>query len=412
MRDNRGDERGRSAPLIGLYGGVTLFAVGEQALHVVVPPYLSQVHGLGEAAIGLVVAVFGLAALTMRLPVGALFRYRRTVPLLLVGGGMVTMAFALVPFVASAGAFGALMAVDGMGWALVTSTQLTSLVGARSSRMPLTVAMAWFSGAQGVGNTIGGVTGGFLADQLGFRGAFLVLAAIPALATVLTVAGFVLLGSITPSVTVAPGSEKHDRPARALAVLKAMPAVVWGAVLLMFYINFVNGFVNTFHPILALAAGLTLTQIGGLASCRSLASSVVRIGSGVIFWKTRRRLNLTMPLALLSAAAMFAIPSVRSSFLWQVPLFALIGLSRGLIRITGSSDAFGGVEQDERQHGFTSALLNAGLDAGKVAGPVLGGMVAAGVGIAAAFRVVPLVLVGVYLALMLLSRRARLVANP
>jgi hypothetical protein len=90
----------------------------------------------------------------------------------------------------------------------------------------------------------------------------------------------------------------------------------------------------------------------------------------------------------------------------QIPLFALAGLSRGLLRVTGSADAFDAVGADDRRHGLVSALLYGGLDLGKIVLPVVGGAVAGVWSIATMFRVVPLALLLLYLALALPARRA------
>jgi hypothetical protein len=100
------------------------------------------------------------------------------------------------------------------------------------------------------------------------------------------------------------------------------------------------------------------------------------------------------------------IPSVIGSFLLQVPLFLLAGGTRGLLRGTGSADAFDSVGDDERLHGLTSALLYGGLDLGKIVLPFVGGAVAGLWGIAAMFRIVPAALLLLYLALAIPARRA------
>ena len=81
-------------------------------------------------------------------------------------------------------------------------------------------------------------------------------------------------------------------------------------------------------------------------------------------------------------------------------------MSRGLLRVTGSADAFEGSGEDERRHGVTAALLYGGLDLGKIAGPVIGGVVAGAFGIATMFRVVPLGFLVLYLVLAIPARRA------
>jgi MFS family permease len=181
-------------------------------------------------------------------------------------------------------------------------------------------------------------------------------------------------------------------------------------VLVMFFINGLNSLTNTFQPVLALAAGLSLTQIGALSSVRSWASSSSRFGSGPLFHRFNPA-GFTLPLVVVGTAATALIPSAIGSFLLQIPLFVVAGLSRGLLRVTGSADAFDAVDGGERGHGLTAALLYAGLDLGKIVLPVVGGVVAHVWGIATMLRVLPLVLLLLYLALALPARRAAL-AKP
>jgi MFS family permease len=202
-------------------------------------------------------------------------------------------------------------------------------------------------------------------------------------------------------------TETEAKPPRTpvLRSVTGLPLAVWVGVLVMFFINGLNAVTNTFHPVIALAAGLSLTQIGALSSVRSWASSSSRFGSGPVFSRFEPA-NLTLPLVVAGSLATSAIPSVISSFALQIPLFVVAGLSRGLLRVTGSADAFEGVGDDERRHGVTAALLYGGLDLGKIAGPVIGGVVAGAFGITTMFRVVPLGFLVLYLALALPARRA------
>jgi hypothetical protein len=190
-----------------------------------------------------------------------------------------------------------------------------------------------------------------------------------------------------------------------LRSITGLPLAVWVGVLVMFFINGLNAVTNTFHPVIALAAGLSLTQIGALSSMRSWASSSSRFGSGPVFSRFDPA-TLTLPLVVAGTLATSAIPSVISSFALQIPLFLVAGLSRGLLRVTGSADAFDGVGQDERLHGVTAALLYGGLDLGKIAGPVIGGVVAGVFGIKTMFQVVPIGFLVLYLALAIPARRA------
>jgi predicted MFS family arabinose efflux permease len=392
--------------LAPVYLSVFLFVAGESALHVLVSPYLSRELRLGPGAIGLVVGVFALASLLARLPAGAAYSRARGRRLVLAGGALSSGACVLVPFVAGPVPFALLMAVDGFGWSVATTTQLAAVVGTRPERMSTASAMGWYSGFTGLGHTAGAALGGFGADRAGFDATFIMIGCIVAVGTV-------VMARAQPGQTVGggppPSAPRAVRVRRRIAssrvVLAHMPIAVWIGFLVMLYINFINGIQTTFHPLLALGAGLTLTQVGILASCRSWSSSVTRLGSGALFGRISAA-HLTMPLMIVAAAAVFLLPPVAGSFLLQIPLFLAAGLARGLLRVTGSADAFEAVGRDEERQGLTAALVHSGLDVGKLAGPLVGGVVAQLWGLATMFQLLPVALLLPYLLLIAGARRA------
>ena len=385
--------------LAPVYLSVFLFVAGNSALSVLIPVYLSRTAGLGATAIGFVVGVFGVASLAARLPVGMAYSAHRGRTFLLVGGGLSAAAFALVPLVHGPVLLAALMGLNGLGWSVATTAQLALLVARPPGGVSTAAAMGWFSGATGLGNMAGGLLGGVTADAIGLRPTFFVLAVTP------LVGALLMSRNVAASSVIVSGGAGAEPMRRDWRALLRMPLPVWVGVLVMFFINGLNAITNTFHPVLALGAGLSLTQIGALSSIRSWASSSSRFGSGPLFSRYNAA-GLTMPLVIAGTLATCAIPSVIASFVLQVPLFAIAGLSRGLLRVTGSADAFDSVGDDDRMHGLTAALLYGGLDLGKIVLPVVGGVVAGAFGIATMFRVVPAALLLVYLALALPARRA------
>lgn len=389
------------AALAPVYLSVFLFVAGNSALSVVIPVYLARRGGLNAAEIGGVVGVFGLSSLAARLPAGAAYSAARSGVFLLAGGALSAAAFALVPLVHGMLAFGALMALNGLGWSVATTAQLALLVARPPGGVSIAAAMGWFSGATGLGNVAAGILGGVTADVLGLRATFFVLAATPLLGALLMMRAVASSGML----------ERRAEPSERVAVWHAlgrMPIAVWVGVLVMFFINGLNALTNTFQPVIGVAAGLSLTQVGALSSIRSWASSSSRFGSGPIFQRFHPA-GLTLPLVVIGTAATSLIPSVIGSFVLQVPLFLLAGLSRGLLRVTGSADAFEAVD-DERGHGLTSALIYGGLDLGKIVLPVAGGLVAHAIGIADMLRVVPVALLALYLMLAIPARRAAMSA--
>jgi DHA1 family multidrug resistance protein-like MFS transporter len=382
--------------LAPVYLSVFLFVAGNSALTVLIPVYLARNGHLSTAAIGLVVGAFGLSSLVARLPVGLAYTAGRGNAFLLAGGLLNAAAYALLPVAHGAPLFAALMALNGIGWSIATTAQLALLVARPPGGVGTAAAMGWFSGATGLGNMAAGVVGGVIADTFGLTATFYVLAVTPVLGALL------MVRSVRASQVLAQPDGKSAP--RSWRLLGRMPLAVWAGVLVMFFINGLNALQNTFYPVLAVAAGLSLTQIGAASSLRSWASSSTRFGSGPLFQRLDPA-GLTLPLVVLGTLATCAIPSVIGSFLLQIPLFLFTGISRGLLRVTGSADAFDAVGEDERGHGLTSALLYGGLDLGKIVLPVAGGVVAHAWGIAAMFRVVPVALLLLYLALAVPARR-------
>jgi DHA1 family multidrug resistance protein-like MFS transporter len=384
--------------LVPVYLSVFLFVAGNSALSILIPIYLSRSAHLGAATIGAAVAVFGIASLVARLPVGLSYSRSRGPAFLVAGGALSAAAFALVPLVTDPLLFGGLMALNGLGWSIATTAQLAMLVARPPAGVSTAAAMGWFSGATGFGNVVGGVLGGVTADAVGLRATFFILAVTP------LIGAFLMLRTVAASDALVDEGERAAQGAPWRAIFR-LPLPVWVGVLVMFFINGLNSLTNTFHPLLALAAGMSVTQIGVLSSIRSWASSSSRFGSGPLFSRFDPA-GLTLPLVIAGTLATCLIPSVIGSFALQVPLFVLAGVSRGLLRVTGSVDAFRSVGGDDRLNGLTSALLYGGLDLGKIVVPFVGGAAAGLWGIATMFRILPAILLVLYLALAVPARRA------
>ncbi len=406
-------------PLAGIYLAVSLFEMAEGALRFLVPVNLAQ-RGLGPEQVGLIIAAFSLTSLLARGVAGGVYTAARAKRIIILAGLASTVAYVLTPFQSSVVAFTALMAIDGFAWGMATTALLAVMMTSTPRWMSPAVAMGWFVGFQSISYAIATTLGGVLGQAAGVQNAMLILATVPVLAAVgiaYRLPPPVRLLEETPADVDADegGAEilASVRPGRlgrlratlrgAAASIGTLPAAVWAAAVVAIYVNVMNGLLQSFYPLLGLALGLSVAQLGTLSTVRSSASPGARLGAGWLFQRVPARF-LNLPLLTLSAGTLIALPNVPG-FLATIPLFAGNGAARGLLRVTTSAAAMEAL--DGRQAGLAAAAMSAGLDIGKIIGPLVGGFVAAAFGLEAMFRVVPLTFLVLYLGLYLLGRRRR-----
>ena len=394
-------------PLAGLYVATVLFELAEGALRFLVPINLHD-RGLRPEQIGFVVFAFSATSLLSRGVAGTLFRPDRA-RLLIVGAGLAsTIAYLITPFVTHVAAFSVLMAIDGFGWGLATTCLLAMMMLATPPWISPAVAMGWYIGFQGIAFALATTVGGVLGEIVGVQVAMLVLATVPVAAAALIslrLPPVVRDLDATPDAIDAAGGSIGSRAVRrlggAVGGLRRLPVAVWAAALVAAYLNVMNSLLQSFFPILGLALGLSIAQIGTLSSTRSAVSSLARFGAGWLFGRVSPR-RLQPVLLTMSAGTLAVLPSA-GAYLVQLPLFALNGISRGLLRVTTSARAM--EDTAGHQAGAAAAVMTAGLDVGKMIGPLVGGLVAGAVGVAAMFRIVPLGFLGLYVVLVVAAIR-------
>jgi predicted MFS family arabinose efflux permease len=397
-----------------------LFELSEGALRFLVPLNLDD-RGIRPDQIGLIVFAFSLTSLLARGAAAALFRPERA-RLLIVGAGLAgTIAYLGTPFTTDVRVFAALMAFDGFGWGMATTCLLAMVMLCTPSAIPPAVAMGWYIGFQGIAFAIATTVGGLLGELAGIQVAMLVLATVPVLAAALIALRLPPVVRDTGRPPVPESTEPGDGlldPGRlgslrlvvreTLGRVAVLPSAVWAAALVAVYLNVMNGLLQSFFPLLGLALGLSIAQIGTLSSTRSAVSAVARFGAGWLFARIPAH-RLHLPLLTMSAATIALLPTV-GAYLLALPLFALNGVSRGLLRVTTSATAM--EQTGGHQAGMAAAVMTAGLDVGKMIGPLIGGFVAAAAGLATMFRVVPLGFLVAYGVLYAAATRGRHAGEP
>src|SRR5262245_56247410 len=369
--------------------------LGEGSFQLLVPPYMHE-SGLSEVLIGFVFTVYGIVALASRIPAGALYRPQHSWALIMGGTALSSVAFAAVSQTTDPLLLSLLVGLDGAGFAIATTANMAAFLERRPEGSNAGSLMGWYTGAIGLGYGAAGFLGGAVGDALGPSRAILVLALVPLLA------GAVLTAVVRSS---APTREaRPERRERWWRDFHGLSGLVWLAFFVTLYINLVSGVVLTFLPIYGLAVGLSLTQVGALQGLHGAAAAAIRFLSGIVFRFVSYRRTLTV-MVIVSGLAVAAIASV-TTFIALAVACAVLGVGRGLLRV-----ASGALVMDEAgdRVGPASGVYLAGLDLGKVLGPIVGGFGAGTIGIRSTFLVASVGLPLVYFVLSApTARRTRL----
>ena len=378
---------------ITLLGMIFVLSIGEGGARFLSPVYLSE-QGTSIGSIGLSMSVFGAAALGSRLLVGLTFNAALVRATIAISALASTVALLVITTTSSIVVFTALIGVHGFGWGVLATVLLTLVLKNKGTRTAAAV-IGWYVGVEGLGRTGSPVLAGILGGELGPAQAMRVHTVIFAATAVLGVA---LLRITEPSGPL----EGKQRSSRKLDLrrFRHVPVAAWGAFLTGFYLNTTNAVLNTFFPVLGLALGFSLGQIGFLAGSRSAVSAVIRffvdrilrlVSFNVIF----------VPLYAITAVTTGLIGSI-TLYPVQFLLWIPNGASRGLLRVGSMAQAMH--DSDDERASAVAALIGAGYDVGRIIGPAVGGLAAAAFGLSAMFVIMPVFFVSLILPLALRAR--------
>jgi predicted MFS family arabinose efflux permease len=271
---------------------------------------------------------------------------------------------------------------------------LTLVLQDRGKRTAAAV-IGFYIGVEGLGRTVAPAVAGFVGGVFGTTWGIRFHATIFGLAAM---TGLFLLRNLDMPSSI----ERRGATGRIhLQRFRGMPLTVWVAAITGFYLNAINALLYTFFQILGLSFGFRLGQIGLLATSRSAVSAVIRFFGAGVFSRLSMAV-LVIPLFLINAVSMALIGSV-TFYPAQFVLWLPNGATRGLLRVGTMAGAM--EDSDPEEAAATAALIGSGYDAGRIAGPAVGGIVAAAVGLQAMFIIVPTVFMLVILPLVVVIGR-------
>lgn len=389
--------RGGSA-LVLLLAGTTLSTIGDGSIQVLLSPLLES-QGLSRGIIGPVVGAYSVAALSFRFIGGSWFRGPNAYRLVPIGSLLSACAFLLLPTSTSPFILAAIIALNGAGFALVSTGGLVAIMEARSGDNAGSI-MSWYTGFIGAGYAVAGFTGGAIGDWLGLQTGIRALALAPLLTALVMV---VALRQVpTPPMTVV----DDDAPAvRWVGRFRNLGPIVWLAFFVGVHINLLNGVLITFFPLFGLTIGLSLTRVGVLSGIHSATASFIRFAAPLVFRVITPRGSLPW-FVVLGGAAVAAL-TVSPRF-WVLALaWLLIGLSRGVLRVSSAALLMESSGNGRSERGPASGVYMAGLDVGRIVGPLVGGLGVQTLGFRPTFVLAGLGFPLVFLAMNVhLSRRA------
>jgi MFS family permease len=346
--------------------------------------------------IGPSVALVGLGALLSRLPGGAWYRLGRARLLIVIAGAL--MALSSMALAASdAWPTQALLGtLHGLSFGLASTFQMALLIQSRAGGVPMATTMAWYTAGISLGYALSGPLGAEGIERWGHQMAFVASGAVGLFGALLA------LGLRSRREVEPERAGGRARPATGLRAIRALPVGVWLGTLLVFYINFLSDVYNAFFPIYATALGIALTTIGALKMAHSLAATGIRfLAAGIFRLVPFGAVNQSMVVAM--SLGMLALSLWTDEALLFVA-FAVLGTSRGLLRITSATMVAEEREGHEERAGVASAIYNGGLDLGSMLGPPIAGALASLLDIPTSFRLMGLGLPAVYFALWLTAR--------
>lgn len=359
-----------------------LIAVNQLGFGAIVPivPLYAEAYGVSGFAIGLTIAVYGLARFVTNVPAGRLADLRGRRATLAVGGLVTVLGNVLTAVAPNYELFLGARFVSGLGAAMVlTGGQL--VVNDIASLRNRGRLMSIYQGVFGFAVGIGPLPGGLLADHFGLEVPFLTYAGLAAGVTLIAWRVMPETRDLRPPVPAPAAPPRPSGPGAAPAPAAApvgftpasgLPFILISGVSFSSFFARTGALFNVIPLMAAGAMGLSTTQIGVGLTMNSVMSVALAYPSG---WLTDRfgRKAVIVPATILNGASLllFSVAGNFAGFL----LAALVWGAAGGISSSAPA-AYAADLAPPGQGGRVLSRYRTVADAGYVAGPLLLGLIA------------------------------------
>ncbi len=360
-----------------VFAPVFLIQIGSAMLIPVLPLAL-RANALSYTGVTLVLAANGLGSLVSQIPVGRLLTRRSENEIMM--ASMVILAvtigsLGLTAFVLALMGLRFISGIGATGWLLSRQTYMTRTV--RTSVRGR--AMALFGGLNRLAYLIGPLLGGLVADQVGFREAFLLSAGI-------TGVGLIPLAiarrrESAPTVdTYQVVQRRSEPPNNPLEVFRSHRHVLVTAGSAQSCITAVRYGRFVILPLIAELIGLGVAEVGLLITIGSAADMILFPASGYLMDRYGRLAAIVPSFTLLGTGLL--VLAAAQSYPMMVTAASIIGVGNGLgagTMLTLSSDL---APQDSP--GEFLAALGTIRELGRIVGPLGVGLFADQLGLGSA----------------------------
>lgn len=386
---------------------VPMVAVSIQAnsASTIIPPYLDQMR-IPVAAIGSLISLGPIFALTSRMPMGMVYHQARARTLLSFGILAMGLTNYLYALATNSYIFGVVHSLNGFAYGAVTTLYLAFFVDSLDADENRNHAIGYYVGSLAMGYSTGNFFGGLTADYWGYGSTF----HFGAFFSIVSVA---LLWFLHDPSSAGERKAKVKDAARLTwkeslkALLEPELATV---VIVALFLNLLHQMGGVFISLYGLAVGMSLTQIGIVRAAYAGCNAVTRPISGHVVNKFGHR-----------GLSYFGLP-LQSFILMLVPLFTgfgtilvvyvASGFLRAVVIVANAVGLVQDVPETRVRRGLASGVYNAAGDLGNILGPSIGGVIAHATGIASVFVVGSLGSTALFLLGVFLLRRLKQAQRP
>ncbi len=348
---------------------IVAITVQSNSASTIIPPFLHDLR-IPMAAIGTLISLGPILALTSRLPVGMAYHRNRAQWLISIGVLAMGITNYFYSFAQDILVFAIVHALNGFAYGAVTTLYMAFYVDSLAPDENRNHAMGYYVGTLALGYSTGNFIGGLMADHFGYEPTFQAAALLSLLPVALL---WFLHGSDERKSGAA-----NEKPKAKLTVKDSFRALVEPelvtVVIVALFLNLLHQMSGAFISLYGLAVGMSLTQIGVVRAAYAGCNALTRPISGHVVNKFGHR-GLSYAGIPLQSAILMLIPFF-TGFGPILAVYVLSGLMRAIVIVANAVGLVQDVDENKVQRGLASGIYNAAGDLGNILGPSIGGLIA------------------------------------